>query len=140
MTIPVILQVSEFGISGDAGFHYILLVDPGTLETVQEIRTAAINGVYAFRFDNVAAGTYIIAAGSDFNNDGFICDVGEACGAFSTVERPTSIVLKEHRSEIEFNTGFNVNFLSQSIQQADEIQRPARGFARLTQDTHRLVQ
>lgn len=140
VTIPVILQVSEFGVNGDAGFHYILLVEPGTLETVQEIRTSAINGVYAFRFDNVPEGTYIIAAGSDFNNDGFICDVGEACGAFSTVERPISIELNRHRSEIDFNTGFNVNFLSQSIQQADDIQRPARGFARLKQEAHRLAQ
>jgi serine protease len=139
VSIPVILQVSEFGVTGDAGYHYILLVDPGTLDTIQEKRTSPINGVYEFRFDNVPAGTYIIAAGSDFNNDGFICDVGEACGAFTTVERPTSIDLNTHRREIDFNTGFNVNFLSQSIQESD-IQRPKRGFARLNTDTHQLVQ
>ncbi len=129
--VPVILQVSDSGsdTSGDAGLHYILLVDPGTLDSIQEIQTEVRNGSYYFRFDDVIAGEYIIASGSDSNNDGFICDEGEACGAFSTIYQPTTINVKNSRSNIDFSTGFNVNYQSQAVGKA--VTPPQRGFARL---------
>jgi len=133
--IPVILQVGDPNITGDAGLHYILLIDPDTLET-QETRATVKDGVYHFRFDNIAKGTYIIVAGSDFNNDGFICDAGEACGAFFTLDRPTSLDINAYRGNIDFSTGFNVNFLSKTTT-AVGIKSLPQGFARPIQ-THRF--
>jgi serine protease len=127
--VPIILQVSNSNISGDAGLHYILLIEPGTLDTVQEIQTEADNGSYYFQFNDVQAGEYIIATGSDSNNDGFICDEGEACGTFSTIYRPTTITVKNSRSNIDFGTGFNVNYQSQAVGKA--VSPPQQGFARL---------
>lgn len=133
LKIPVILQVGNTNIAGDAGYHYILLVNADTLETVLETRANAVNGVYDFRFTQVPAGKYIIAAGSDFNNDGYICDVGEACGAFLTLARPTAIeVTNTNRSQVDFNTGFNVNFLSKALMNSEEVVIPQSGFARLS--------
>ena len=130
--VPVILQVGDPDITGDAGFHYILLVEPESLETIQQKQASVTDGVYNFRFDDVPKGTYIIAAGSDFNNDGYICDDGEACGTFTTVERPTPIEVTGRRSNIDFNTGFYMSFLStSSIADVKVPNRPARGFARL---------
>ncbi len=112
--VPVILQVGDPNMTGDAGVHYVLLINPKTLETVQETRATVKDGVYHFSFNDIAHGTYIITAGSDFNNDGFICDAGESCGAFMTLDRPTSINLPGYQAGIHFNTSFNINFLSKT--------------------------
>ncbi len=135
--IPVILQVGDPNITGNAGMHYILLVNPDTLRTVGETQATVNNGYYSFRFNNVPRGKYIIVAGSDFNNDGYICEGGEACGAFSTLDRPSTLEITGNRSGIDFSTGFNVNFLSQTFAAEEKVQLP--GFARL-QPEHSLAQ
>jgi serine protease len=95
------------------------------------VRTAGNGGVYDFRFNQIKSGSYRVFAGTDFNNNGFICDVGEACGAFLTLSRPSTIeVTRQSRDSIEFNTGFNVNFLNQQMLQ-DESSIPYQGIARL---------
>ncbi|MCK5876441.1 MAG: S8 family peptidase [Candidatus Marithrix sp.] len=128
--IPIIFQVTNNSdTSGDAGLHYVLLVDPGTLDSIQEVQTEVNDGSYYYQFDNVQAGEYIIAAGSDSNNDGFICDEGEACGTFLTTYQPTTINATRSRSGIDFSTGFNVFYQSQTVGQ--KIEPPKRGFARL---------
>jgi serine protease len=126
--VPVILQVGDPNATGDAGLHYVLLVDPNTLEAIYETEATAINGVYEFTFNNVPTGEYIIVAGNDFDNNNAICDVGEACGAYSTIDRPTSINVTGHRSNIDFSTGFNVNFRSAAA--GVDSPRPTQGFAR----------
>ena len=55
----------------------------------------------------VAPGTYYIMAGSDMNNDGFICDEGEACGAFPTLAPIGQITVNGNRTGINFNAGFS---------------------------------
>jgi serine protease len=129
--VPVILQISDSDVTGDAGYHYILLIDPDTLETIQEIDASPTKGVYYYQFNNVPNGTYIIAAGSDFNNDGYICDVGEACGSYLTLDNPTSInVNSQNHGELNFTTGFNVSFMPKAAS-ATTVPVPSRGFARL---------
>jgi serine protease len=126
--IPVILQVGRSDATGDAGLHYILLVNPSTLETVRETRATVRDGIYYFNFNDVPEGAYFIVAGNDFNNNDFICDVGEACGVFPTIDRPTPIEIAMNRKELDFSTGFNVNFLSQSSR---NTKIPLQGFALL---------
>lgn len=106
--IPVVLQVSEGGltVSSDLGEHYILLLNPDTLEPVDQVRAHAVNGVYSFQFTNVAAGTYVIFAGSDPNNDDSLCDVGEACGAYVSLDQPARITINGNRSGLDFFTGY----------------------------------
>jgi serine protease len=129
--IPVILQVGNTNTKGDAGHHYILLVDAKTLDTLLEVRTAGSSGIYDFTFNNLNVGSYKIFAGTDFNNDRFICDSGEACGAFLTLSKPSSIdITQQSREGVEFNTGFNINFLNQQML-ADEVPIPSQGIARL---------
>jgi serine protease len=129
--VPVILQIGDPNLTGDAGYHYILLIDPNTLETVQQITASAEAGNYNYRFIDVPAGEYIIAAGSDFNNDGFICDVGEACGAYLTSDHPITLKIEETHFGIDFNTGFDVNFMSKTALGVDNPITPKRGFALL---------
>lgn len=135
--IPVIWQVGDPNATGNAGFHYVLLIDPRTSETIQEITTSASQGIYSYQFKQVPQGTYLIVAGTDFNNDGLVCDIGEACGAFLTVSRPTSLEVNANRHEINFNTGFNVNFLSSRLTLAPKSVQTI-GFSRLRQ-THQPI-
>jgi serine protease len=106
LTVPVNLQVVGAVVGGNAGFQYVLLVDPDSLE-VKAQDAVAFNGTgYDYRFTGVAAGTYKIFAGTDSNNDGLIGDPGEAFGAYLTVDQPVSIHISQDTANLDFTTGF----------------------------------
>jgi serine protease len=106
--IPVIMQVTEKAGVGDAGYHYVLLVDPETGESLYQVEVAAELGRYAYRFIDVEAGVYQIFAGTDFDNDGVICDAGEACGAYLTLDQAATVGVRQSVSELNFDTNFEV--------------------------------
>ncbi len=137
--VPVILQKGDSNVTGDAGVHYVLLIDPKTLDTVQDTSVTVNDGFYNFIFNNIPRGTYIITAGSDFNNDGFICDAGEACGAFTTLDSPTSINISTSRSRVNFNTGFNINFLSSKTITVNGNTHENKGYARINSSKKKMV-
>ncbi len=107
VTIPVIMQVSTSNAVANAGFHYVLLLDPVTGETVYDTQLSANNGVYQFSIPSVVAGSYIVLAGSDFNNDLFICDAGEACGAYPVLNSSSPLQVSGNATGVDFGTGFN---------------------------------
>lgn len=113
VTVNVIMQKLAVSTSANAGRHYILLVDP-QLNTVDAVAANAVNGQYAFSFSNIAAGSYFLFAGSDTNNDGFICDAGEACGGFPTLDQPQTITLGPSVSGRDFATGYVITIGGQS--------------------------
>lgn len=115
--VPVIMQVPDANTSltADAGYHYVLLVDPKTSETVDTVAAAVKNGVYQFTFNDVPAGSYQIMAGTDMNNDGFICDTGEACGAYTTLDLPTTLSVDADQTGKDFVTGFFYNLSTASV-------------------------
>ncbi len=108
--VPVIMQVIDpnaaAGLVGNAGFHYVLLVEAATGVPVAQETVEADAGTYAFRFDGVPAGAYIIVAGTDSDNDRVICDPGEACGAFRTLDQPEAITVGADLGGLDFATGF----------------------------------
>ncbi|MEM7017339.1 MAG: S8 family peptidase, partial [Pseudomonadota bacterium] len=119
VTLPIIWQVPESGVStaGDAGRLFVLLVDPGdpSAQPFQQAIVDANNGRYSFRFDGVEPGNYFIVAGSDNNNDTQICDPGDSCGAFLTVDRPSPLRISNTGfTGVDFTVNFNNNFLSTS--------------------------
>ena len=114
INIPVIWQVGDSALSGNAGHHYILLYDATSGTLVEQVDVSPLNGIYRFQFNDIPAGNYEIFAGSDFDNDGFICDVGEACGAYLTLARPTTVqITSANLNQLNFSTSYNVNFISQ---------------------------
>lgn len=133
LTIPVLAQLEEVLFSNEAGIQYILLLDENR-NAIYEVRSRASGGIYRYRFSNIRRGTYYIVAGSDMNNDDVICDPGEACGQYPTLDSPRSIVLQESatilnidtagqvsradRSNVNFESGFHLN-----IGGANAIQR-----------------
>jgi serine protease len=116
VTIPVNMQVGSAG-TGNAGFHYILLIDPATGDASHQGTTSATGGKYSYSIGSVTAGSYYVVAGSDLDNDGFICDPGEACGAYPTIDLPTILnASTPNLTGIDFATGFAPAIGAQSTQ------------------------
>ncbi|TVP87215.1 MAG: peptidase S8 and S53, subtilisin, kexin, sedolisin [Thioalkalivibrio sp.] len=106
LVIPVLLRVAAPELALDTvGRIYVVLVDADG-EAVAARGVDPENGVYNYRFDDVAAGEYHIVAGTDMNNDGFICDAGEACGAFPTLSLFEQVQIDRDREGLDFSVGF----------------------------------
>ncbi|HHI92085.1 MAG TPA: hypothetical protein ENK04_01015 [Gammaproteobacteria bacterium] len=118
VTIPVIQQVAGQNTSISAGHQYILLINADTDATLKQWEGDAQDGNYNFQFDNVdfsAGQNYFIVAGTDQNNDGIICDAGEACGAYITQVQPKRIGINDSHAGLDFTTGFSIGLQNQSL-------------------------
>lgn len=78
VTLLVEMQVGGKTL-GDVGEVFVLLVDPTSSDTVVQTETDATQG-YTFSTPPVTPGKYQIVAGTDLDDDGFICDLEDACG------------------------------------------------------------
>jgi len=108
--IPVIMQVANNLAASDLGQLYVLAVDAASRFTVQStVATRREDGSYTYRFEALPAGVYEIFAGTDFDNDNIICDVGEACGAYLTLDAPIEIGVENNQEALDFTSGFSVN-------------------------------
>ena len=126
--VPVTMQVQTTGtIAYDAGFQYILLIDPGTSNTIYQLTAASTGGVYRFSFTNITPQNYYVVSGTDSDNNGYICGPGEACGGYPTLDQLAPVTVNNDTiTGIDFVTGFSVNFNSTPTS-ATHI--PAAGFA-----------
>ncbi len=128
----VLMQVSTTPFTADAGQHYVLLVNPSTLETVQQAEVRATGALSSYQLGDLEPGDYLLVAGTDLNNDGFICDDGEACGeypVFGAIEVISEVIsLTTPRSNVDFATGFRASIPGQL---ASDQKARRTGFARL---------
>jgi serine protease len=110
VAVPVSLQVGPVASSGDAGYLYVLLVD-AALEPVAQAQGRGAGGSYAWTFSNVPPGQYLVVAGTDADDDGMICDAGEACGAWPTIGAPTPLTVlgDANLGKLDFGVGFDVS-------------------------------
>ncbi|MDZ7833701.1 MAG: S8 family serine peptidase [Desulfobacterales bacterium] len=106
--VPVSLRISSTTLAPDAGFHYVLLVDSQSDETVDQVSVAGADSRYKYQFTGVEPGKYRIYAGTDSDNDFNIGDAGEAIGAYLSTDQPTILDLDSDRSGLDFVTEFNV--------------------------------
>lgn len=92
LTVPVSLQLGSPAGDKDAGRHYVLLATADNLENVVAPReVTADSGQYRFTFDDVEPGDYFLIAGTDTDNNGFICESGEACAEYPVNGLPETI-------------------------------------------------
>jgi len=132
----VIMQVSTAVIEPDAGFLYVLLIDKDTGDVVRQFNVAASGGEYAYQFVDVPDGSYIILAGTDSDNDFFICDSGEACGAFLTSDQPQVISVNQNLTNLDFPVGHITAIPTQSLNAETEA---PRGYRRLVEPTYKQL-
>jgi serine protease len=120
LDVPVIVQVgTATTTNANAGHEYVLLVAPDTLATVAAVEVDSKNGHYKYSFAGVAPGTYLIYAGTDDDNDNFLCDSGEACGSYPTLNQPLTIVVDGNMQDLDFLTGFGLRIGASSTQASD---------------------
>jgi serine protease len=122
VAVPVSMKVETSVTTGDAGHHYVLLLDPDTFENKGQVGVDAANGVYTFNLTQVPEGYYMLYAGTDFDNDYIVGDAGEALGAYYSLDTPSIIWVNDNLSGLDFNTSFNVNLPSASSQSEGEAE------------------
>jgi serine protease len=86
LVIPVYLQASDEEADRNAGRHYALLLDVNNFESEKSRGVIAEynpgTGKYRYAFSDVDPGDYILVAGTDLDNNSFICENGEACAEY----------------------------------------------------------
>ncbi|BBO85711.1 hypothetical protein DSCO28_62770 [Desulfosarcina ovata subsp. sediminis] len=114
--VSAVMQVGTTTETSDGGYHYILLLDADTNETMAQVGSAGNNGVYTYSFLGLSYGdTYVIYAGTDPNNDTYICSEGEICGAYLSLDDPTVLTVQSDMENIDFSTDVIVNMSSAAI-------------------------
>ncbi len=120
ITVPVNLQVSSTSTSADAGFHYVLLVDPETYESLTQDDVQAVGGSYSYSFNNVTKGqSYLIIAGSDRDNDLYIGNAGESLGAYLTLDQITAIDANSDLTGLDFTTDLKLSVSASDLADGD---------------------
>lgn len=116
--VAVTLQVGSNTGTSDGGYHYILLLNANTYETVAQVENAGENGVYTYQFAGLPYGeTYTLYAGTNPDGDRYVCEEGEACGAYLSLDQPVTLTVEEDMQDIDFITdiNFNLSTTGQSI-------------------------
>lgn len=110
LTIPVSLQLESAPDEKDAGRHYVLLISAegeNEGEAVLQRVVTTTNGRYEYAFNDVEPGEYFLVAGTDTDNNSFICENGEACAEYPVNGLPESISLGDSpQSGAVLNTSF----------------------------------
>lgn len=114
--VEVNMLVVDSDFEPQVGPIYLLLVNDTTDEVVAGQRLSAVEGLYEYRFEEVPEGAYRLIAGSDFDNDQYICDAGEACGRYQTRSNPTVIaVAGGDLNDINFTVEYEVSIAAEAM-------------------------
>ncbi|WP_336366230.1 S8 family serine peptidase [Marinobacter sp. C2H3] len=147
LTIPVSAQIVTDATDRDAGVQFVLLVQTepdadGNFITEAQDVVQVENGQYTFRFrhddgqgtqdvDEVRPGSYYLVAGTDLDNDGFICQPGEACAEYpvSGLRQVVQVTADTDLTNLRMTTGFSRPTISAAT--PDVLPRPDFGGYRL---------
>jgi serine protease len=106
--VPVIMQVSDAVLTGDVGHLYVRLIERVTGNIRQVEAEDVVDGEYNWRIGNLPPGEYQLVAFTDADNDNRVCDSGEACGSYLTVDQPLFVDLKADQTGLNFPVSFGV--------------------------------
>ncbi len=118
VTVSLIMQVSSVSFEADAGLFYVILVDENGNSVLPAVLVNASGGAYAYEITDVPAGTYRLFAGTDTDDDELLCDSGEACGAYPTLDSPQFVTIEANATTLDFESVYRLS-LSQSAAAAE---------------------
>ncbi|UCF48015.1 MAG: S8 family serine peptidase, partial [Myxococcales bacterium] len=111
--VTAFMRVGDPSGPGDAGLVYVELLDASRPGEILEIVNAGTDGLHPYSFTGLPAGIYYVAAGTDNDNDGDLCDEGEACGAYATLSLPDAIRLgTDDITDRDFLIGYRPDILA----------------------------
>lgn len=130
MIVPVSMQVQS-NVGGDVGTVYVLVLDPVDFDTLDQTTTSVSRG-YLYQTPRIAEGTYFIAAGTDHNNDGSVCDAGEACGIYRLIDNPVEITVEVDvdKPQVDFPISYDFFASNTAAQIFGNDERLLEGFRR----------
>ena len=120
LSISLLMQVSSLNQTADVGLQYIILVDENGDTVLPAVLVNATDGAYPFTINDVPAGRYRVIAGSDYDDDSFLCDAGEACGAYPSIDSPEFIAVSTDDNTLDFESGFRINLNPNALQSNGE--------------------
>jgi len=118
--VSVLIQVATSQGQPDTGRQYVLLVDSDLLVAAEQVEVQASGESVPYRFGFVDTGDYYVVSGTDLNNDGFICDDGEACGAYPVEIDPLPVSVEGERMGLDFASTYRTGLQAASASAASE--------------------
>jgi serine protease len=111
IVISVQLQVGNPELSANAGVQYVVIVDdnaePNEAGVFVSVGGSAAliadQGLYTYEVLGLKKGNYIVSTGSDLDFDLVICDSGESCGQYPTVDRLITVTISEEQPNLDIN-------------------------------------
>jgi serine protease len=128
VNVNVLMEVTPVSSEPDAGQQYILLLDPDTSDNLAQVEVLADASSVPYRFEDVQSREYIVLAGTDLNNDGFICDPAEACGAYPVESAPQTISVDDDIAGLDFVVTYRSGVPTSAS--ADSAAKQVRGYPR----------
>jgi serine protease len=90
-------------IGGDLGPVYVMVYNAANNALLKQITVQASGGTYSYSLGGLKPQSIYIVAGTDYDNDGFICSRGEACGAYPVLgAQVTPIMLDGNLGGLDF--------------------------------------
>lgn len=127
--VQVSMDVGQIDKTGNAGTVYILLLDTNNSFVDQVLASDSGNGVFDYSFTNVIAGAYRVVAGSDIDNDLFICQLAEVCGGYPTIDALSTVdVIGSAITGLDFVVDIQASFGASKL--STDLKTDAPGFER----------
>lgn len=101
--VPVSMRVGSVNQQGQASQIYILAIAESSGELVSQFDAALpASGQLTFSLSGLPSGNYQIVAGTDVDNDSFLCQHGESCGAYPSLSEAVYIDLSSDKQGLDF--------------------------------------
>jgi serine protease len=87
VNVPVYFSKPAVTLLGDAGTQYAIVVNPKTDKNAgQSLPFRAKENLSAYSITGVTEGSYYVIAGTDLDNNYFICEEGEICSIYEVTK------------------------------------------------------
>ncbi|UCF36538.1 MAG: S8 family peptidase [Acidobacteriota bacterium] len=90
----------------DIGTVFVFSVDPRTIDVLTQATTTTSNDL-VYEMPPTPTGEYVVIAGTDSNQDGYICDIDDYCGFFPLFSDPELLRIEasKDRNPVNFSIG-----------------------------------
>lgn len=106
VTANLSMFVGDIDTSGATSQLFALLIDADSFTLVEELRVDSSS--LAYNFENIATGNYFLIAGTDVDNDLYVCSTGEVCGGYPNINQIQPIEVNDNKTDVDFS----VNMIS----------------------------